>query len=100
MSPLAMGLAGVGAEIGDSVEVVPATLTLPINPTTAIRMPIEQRRESIKGRRCRPTTAPVDVPNDLLAQLIISLGEGEFDRFRMIFMTSTSVVRTKAFAGG
>jgi hypothetical protein len=100
MSPLAMGLTGVGAEIGDSVEVVPATLTVPINPTTAIRTPIEQRRESTKGRRCRPTTAPVDVPNDFLAQLIISLVEGEFDRFRIIFMTSTSVVRTKAFAGG
>ena len=58
----------------------------------------EQNR--LRDEERRQVTARVEVPNDLLARLTISLRKSEFDRFRLIFITSTSVVRTKAFVRG
>jgi hypothetical protein len=77
---------------------VPVTELL--NPAKARRRPIEQRAKPIKGQERRRMTARVEVPNDLLARLIISLRESEFDRFRANFINQHLSLRTKAVVHG
>jgi hypothetical protein len=104
MLPVAVHVPGIGAAAPwGTIPILEAgfpneSATAVLNPTTARRTPIEQRTKPISDRR--QTTAQCKVPNDLLARLTISLRKGESDRFRPIFITSTSVVRAKAFARG